>query len=219
MAVPVVINKVLTAASANAIALSQTPGAAGNLTINGASASGGVATLDTLRRVIITSVGNDSARTFTVYGTGQSGQTIQESVTGGNATAVSTVNDFLTVTRVAVDAATAGAVTVGTNTVGSTRWVNPTWHIAPTLLQVETSLTGAVTYNLEYTLSDYYTPTPGTGAPPTPVIVRSTPIVGATTGMSYTFTFPIRGWRLTVTAGTGTLVAESVQAGIGSEAA
>ena len=54
------------ALDADSISQSQTPSGAGNLTINGAKASGGVATFDSARQVTITSAGNDSARTFTV---------------------------------------------------------------------------------------------------------------------------------------------------------
>lgn len=215
--IPVILTKALTAADDDNISLSQTPLAGGNLTITGAAASGGVATLDTERRVIVTSAGNESARTFTIYGTTFSGQATSEAVTGANVGIVATNTNFLTVTRVAVDAATAGAVKVGTNTTGSTRWINPSWHVAPFSLELDASVSGTVTYQLEYTLSDYYTPTPGTGAPPSGVVVRSTAVAGATGNSSLALAAPIRGWRVTVTSGTGTVTVESIQAGIGSE--
>lgn len=217
--IPVVMSKTLTAADDDAISLSQSPGAAGNLTITGAAATGGVATLDAYRRVIITSAGNDSGRTFTVYGTTHSAQATSEAVTGANVGAAATTKDFLTITRVAVDAATAGAVKVGTNTTGSTRWVNPSWHVAPFQLELDGSVSGTVTYGFEYTMSDYYTPTPGTGAPPNSVVVRSTAVAGATGNASLTLQGPVRGWRMTVTAGTGTATVQGIQAGIGSAAA
>lgn len=112
------------AADADGICQSQTPGAGGaqNLTLNGALTSGGVATLDVQRHVIITSAADDHARTFTVYGVDGIGHTISEAVTGVSGGAASTTKNFKTVTRVATDDDTAGAVTVGTNGAMETAW-------------------------------------------------------------------------------------------------
>ncbi len=217
--IPVAISKALTAADDDGISLSQTPLAAGNLTITGAFAAGGVATLDTQRRVIATWAGADAARTLTIYGTSESGQAIVEVIAGANTGIVATLNDFFTITRIAVDAATAGAVKVGTNTTGSTRWVNANWHIAPFSLGVEMNVSGTLTYGLEYTLDDFYTPGGWAGAAPAQPRVRQTTVTGAAGNASYNFASPIRGWRLTVASGTGTVLAEGIQAGIGSAAA
>jgi VCBS repeat-containing protein len=104
------------ALDADGISQSQTPSGAGNLTINGAKASGGVATFNSARQVTITSAGNDLARTFTITGTDINGFTITEAVTGASASAATSTKHFKTVTQIAVDDATAGAVTAGMNT-------------------------------------------------------------------------------------------------------
>ena len=92
----------LASASANNIAASQTPLTGGNLTINGAAASGGVATLDVARRVLISTLGGDNTGiTFTVYGTGNNNLVQNEAILGGNSAAVYTNHDFKTVTRIA----------------------------------------------------------------------------------------------------------------------
>jgi hypothetical protein len=104
------------AADADGVANSQTPSGAGNLTINGAKASGGVATFGAARQVTITSAGNDSGRTFTVTGTDANGDSVSEAVTGANADVATSSKHFKTVTQIAVDDATAGAVTAGMNT-------------------------------------------------------------------------------------------------------
>lgn len=101
------------AADADGISTSQTPGAAGNLTITGALASGGVATLGYGRKVTITSAGNDSGRTFTVTGTDENGNAQTESITGPNIGTSTGTKNFLTVTQIAIDAAAAGAITAG----------------------------------------------------------------------------------------------------------
>src|SRR3990167_8446733 len=67
---------------ANGICLTQTPSGAGDLTINGALATSGVATLDVPRHIIITSTANDSARTFTITGTNAYGDATSEAITG-----------------------------------------------------------------------------------------------------------------------------------------
>jgi len=104
------------AADADGISTSQTPSGAGNLTINGAKASGGVATFNAARQVTITSAGDDQARTFTITGTDVNGNALTEAVAGADTAAATSTKHFLTVTQIAVDDATAGAVTAGMNT-------------------------------------------------------------------------------------------------------
>lgn len=113
------------AADADAVATSQTPAAGGiqELTLDGAFASGGVATMDFRRQVVITSAADDSARVFLVEGTDEKGNFRSEAVAGANAGAASTVQAFTTVTAVKVDDDTAGAVEVGTGTIISSNWL------------------------------------------------------------------------------------------------
>ena len=58
-----------TALDADGVCASQTLGGAANLTINGALASGGVATLGEQARITLYSTANSRAVTFTIYGT------------------------------------------------------------------------------------------------------------------------------------------------------
>jgi len=149
----------LTAASANAIALSQTTAGAANLNLNGALASGGVATLDVARRVLVTNAGNDSGITFTVYGTTYGGAVVSETLQGTSGSSVSTTIDFKTVTRVATSGATsASGVTVGTNGVAGSRWVRlDSWANAETSIQCNVS--GTVNYTVQVTMDDPNSPT------------------------------------------------------------
>src|SRR5215475_11800019 len=110
---PITSTVTMSAAAATGVAASQTPTAAGFLTINGTLATAGVANLANAQQVSITSGGNDSGRLFTITGTVAPGIQQSDVVRGANAgTAVSTL-PFLTVTSVYVDGPTAGAVTVG----------------------------------------------------------------------------------------------------------
>lgn len=104
-----------TAADADGVCQSQTPAAGGsqNLTINGAQASGGVASFTAARFITITSAADDTARTFTVTGTDVNGVAQTESITGPDTASVTGTKYFRTVTQVSVDDDTAGAITVG----------------------------------------------------------------------------------------------------------
>ena len=121
----VVLDGTKTDAAATAVCASQTPAGAGALTINGTMASGGTAYFGQNRSVYITSAGNDSGRTFTIVGTyappgGPVASVYQTAtVTGANASKVSTNVLFNTVTSVTISGAAAGAVTVGMNGVAT----------------------------------------------------------------------------------------------------
>lgn len=119
--------------SANSICLSQSPAGAGAMTLNGAlantnpiagaggtaAAGAAVAYLSTPSRIYITGGSNESGRTFTIVGTQQSPNTfgtgivVTETVTGPNASVASSANLYSTIISITVDAATAGAITVG----------------------------------------------------------------------------------------------------------
>src|SRR3990167_2746010 len=103
--------------AAHTICLSQQPAAGGtqSLTINGDLASGGVATLDVPRHVIITSSANDLARTFVVSGTTTYGDTIEETIVGPNTATVRGFRRFKTITGITIDGNSAGNIMVGSD--------------------------------------------------------------------------------------------------------
>ena len=127
-----------TALDADGICTSQTRTNAGNLTLDGAltatingnsvyapSVSGTAATADGAwaRKIGITSDGNDSTVTYTIYGTDVNGKALSAAVTGPNSTVVystnSTAANFKTVTRIATSASTVGNITIGTAAVAA----------------------------------------------------------------------------------------------------
>lgn len=154
---PIYVSIALAASVANAVSLSQTPLAAGNLLINGGSASNGIATFNNQRQLLFTFAADESARTFTIYGTDANDNPISESLAGGVATAVS-VNHYSTVTRIAVNAATAGALTVGTNGVGSTNAIPLDQYLDPTNVAVAIEILPGVVVNctVQYTYDDIF---------------------------------------------------------------
>ena len=205
----------LAAASANNVALSQTPLAAGNLTLNGALVVGGVALLDLPRRIIITSAGNDSTVTFTAYGTDFSGQALQASVRGVNIGAADFGVSFATVTRIATSAATAAAITVGTNTVADSRPIQlDRFGFAPTSLQV--TVTGTVSYTVQSTLDDV-NGLQGFGVPLglaniTWVNSSDTAVVAASATAQSNFAFVPNMCRIVLNSGTGSVTLTVLQA-------
>jgi hypothetical protein len=224
----------MTAGSANAIALSQAVGGAGNLTLNGATVSGGVATIGTAgttlpsRRVIITSASNsDNGVVFTVYGTNRAGLAISETITGVTTTAVQSAYDYQTVTQVAANGSTVGNITVGTNGVSSTDWF--ALDVMAVVFNVGGAVNGAAgtTYTIETTFDDFtqvgfatsgtlapqqWSTEPYSNVPPT-VFPLST-YQGVAGQQVFNWVVPSYGLRLTVNSGTGLVTIWCLQSGI-----
>jgi hypothetical protein len=226
MANPSRVTLQLIAGVSNGIALAQTPAAAGNLVLAGSLTSGGVATLDAARRILVSSTGSDAARVFTVYGTNSGGAPISVTVTGVVSGApVYTVLDFLTVTRIAVDAATAGAITAGTNGVASTPWIVDNLYSDYWALSIAVQVTGTVNYTVEHTYDDpqaalnpvaYGWVTEHGSAVP-PVAWPDPTLVNASASGETKFPDnPIFAHRVTINSGTGLVAMWSMQAGIKS---
>jgi hypothetical protein len=214
---PVTVQKQLAASSVNAISLAQALAGAGNLTLNGASVSGGVATLDTQRRISLLSSGNDSGLTWTISGTNGAGAAISQSIPGGNAVAVATSLDFLTVTKIASSGAVAGTVQVGSNSTGASAWQIPNFHLSPFELAIGLQLlSGAATFGIEVSYDDVRAPLP-IYAPPLVTIpspVGWPGLTGLNGNAQGLINAPVQAWRLLVTAGTGLVEATGTQSGI-----
>jgi hypothetical protein len=100
--------------SATAVCAAQAVAAAGNATINGGSASGGVATFNCARNVsIVSSSASDTTQTVTVTGTDIWGQAQTSLLTINGTTTVNSTKTFKTITRVAVSAVFVGNLSVG----------------------------------------------------------------------------------------------------------
>jgi hypothetical protein len=225
---PVYKSKVLASASTTAVCASQTPLAGGNLTINGGSATGGVATLDTQRVILLSFASSETGRTFVVYGTDDGGTRIQESVAGAASTAVTT-QSFKTVTRITIDAASAGAITVGTNGVGATPWQIISNAVSPVNLGIGVTVSGTVDFTWQYTFEDPSGtwPNPATqttsgyvdaGQPNTltkfPTAWPLSALAAKSANTDSSMTTPIYAWRLQINSGSGSAQAVVVQAGI-----
>ncbi len=185
-----------------------------------AVATGGVttkvATLDTQRRVIITSGGNDTAINFTVVGTNDAGVAISDTFAGASGGAAQSRLDFKTVTAVTHTGSVASTVTVGTNGVGSTPWVGLNWHGQPFNVSVAgIVLAGAtVNYSFEYTYDDPNNLPSGVSVPYTfihPVVFNAAASADGATND------PVAAMRMTVNSGTDLVRGTVTQAGISGQ--
>lgn len=106
------------ALSANGVAASQAVAAAGNLTLNGALVTAGVAVLDVPRAVSIVSTNaGDTTQTATVAGLSVYGGPMSEVITFNGTTTVNGKKAFKKITSVRVSAALAGNGAVGVSDV------------------------------------------------------------------------------------------------------
>lgn len=201
----------LAAASANVVALSQTPASA--ITLNGADASGGVATLDAPRRVLVTTTGNESGKTILLVGTDRGGVAQSETLAAPNVGTVQSALDYKTVTAMTISAAAAGALTVGTSAVASSRWARlDSWAFAQSTIQCVAS--GTVSYTVETCMQDPNSATVPV-APSAMVWSPSTdPNVVNATGTEPSFFANSPTWaRVTLNSGTGSVAAVIAQSG------
>jgi hypothetical protein len=227
---PGTVSYQLAAAVSNGIAQAQTPAAAGPLTLNGSLVTAGVATMDTARRVLVNSTGNDANVIFTVVGTDRNGNVQSSPVTGLNVGNGFTALDFLTVTAVNSSAATVGVITVGTNGFGSTSWQVDDFLARDWALSVWLTGPAGTTYTLETTIDDpnaqagsgisdqeQFSMHPGCFVPPK---AWPDPIIDGVSGdnrANYPGN-PIFAHRFTITGGTGKVFMQSIQATVGSGA-
>lgn len=114
----------------------------------------GLAVLDTARRVLITSGGTDTGITFTIQGYDWAGTEISEVLTGGSSgTPVYSVLDYLALIKIVASGATASTVTVGTNGVASSPWVNLDAFSMGTA-SIQAVVSGTVNYTVQTTNDD-----------------------------------------------------------------
>lgn len=218
----------IAAASANNIAQSQTPVSGTPITLNGSTVSGGVATLDAPRRVLLTFGSEASGRTLALTGKSASGVTLQETlvVPSGAAGTAQSVQDFLSITKaLPAGGGWTAAMTLGTDTVASSPWQRTTEHVTPVNISINCVISGTANYTIETTNDAIEPANPSTtnGAPfgplgPVPRVPTPFPLPGALEAQSANATGllaqPVAWWRLVLNSGSGSVTATALQAGI-----
>ena len=172
--------------------------------------------LDTQRRLLLTTSGNETANTFTVVGLNGAGFPTVEVMTGVSSSTAQSNLDFKTVISVSALATTAATVSFGTDGVGSSLWQIMNWHATPVNIAVSgvvVSTSTAVNYGFQYTYDDPNNLPPGVQfAQP-----FNHPTVTATTvTLDGAINDPVTAVRLIVNSGTGIVRGTIIQAGLGS---
>lgn len=204
----------LAAADDNGIHLSSTP-TAGAVSLDGALVTGGVAYLGDPRRVLVTTAGADAGKTMTITGTDANGNIQVDTVTLPSASTVYTSLDFLTVTGITISATAAGAIIVGTNGIGGSRWVRFN-DFAPSNISIQCDVTGTVNYTIQATLddpNDPFNPTPAEDV----IWVNSSDaaVVASNSTQQSNFLFTPKYARVLINSGSGTVVATFLQSSNG----
>lgn len=200
----------LVAASANNIALSQTPAGAGALLLNGSTAG----VLDTPRQVLFTFAADETGHNFVVTGKNGTGDTQSETVAGTTAGTKATVLSYKSVTSITISAAATGALTVGTNGVADSPWVRlDPW--SNSYVSIQCTASGTVNYTVQQTLDDPNSPTnPVLPSAMTWVSSNDTAAVGATGSIQTNYGFTPTWARILLNSGTGTVVSTFAQTGV-----
>lgn len=203
---PIVKTLAAGTASTNSIALTQTPGAAGPLTLNGAAVTAGVATLNPATQVTLTSAGNDSATNFTIQGLDADGQAATEVLAGPNANTVSSINYWSSITSITAGASVGSAITAGNGGVAVTAWIPLDRSQAPFGVGIGVDVvTGNPNYTVEHTYDDVFDLT---------ILADFWPnaILAGVTGKGETnYIVPNCGVRLKINSGSGSLKMRIIQ--------
>lgn len=217
------------AAAATGLAAAQAVAAPATLVLNGTLIVGGVYTGTGARRMVaVSSNAGDTTQSVTFTGTDRYGNALTESILLNGVTAVTTVNDFLTVTKATVNAATAGNVSAGTSSIASGTWIiidrvanNPVSVAA--LVRV---VSGVVNYTLEHTYDDPNGAQPGTLFPSDvnpqsgsglsigtnfpPIPFPDTTLVNKAATAEGSIPLPYWAFRLTLNSGQGVVQMQSL---------
>ena len=209
----------MAAADDNGVATAQTPVNGVNLTIDGALASGGVATPAYPAYVTLKSSDNLSGVTFTIVGTAttpdSAGSTVlREEIVGPNNNTVTTTNQFVTITAVEVATSTTyttedveiGVAAVG---IGTGDWWPLDIYTPNQVTNISCNIlaSGSATYSVEYTNEDPFDTTITQLAVAHPVAA----LTSASTDQTAFTTTLMRAVRVNVASGSGQLRVTVVQ--------
>ena len=159
------------------------------------------AQLDVARQVLFTSGGNDAGITFTIVGYDARGNRISEVVTGANGTATSVLS-YYQVVKITTSGATASTLTVGTNTVADSPWVQlDTWAMGT--LYGQLVVTGTVNCTVAVTNDDPNSQSDSVAMSAVAWDTTYAGIIGATTNASFGLAQSPAYVKLTLNSGSG----------------
>lgn len=208
------------AANTSSVAGSQTPGAAGNLTL---TATPVVFGSSAAQKITFTSVSNISNRTLTITGTDIYGLAATEDVTGPNNATVTSTLAYASVTQIAISGVAAGALTAGNSAYAEGQMYIPDIGADPFSIGFGCVITGSPTYTVQHTFdtttaTGYPGPLAMTGPGTTKYVYSSTSnawfnhafVAAAVANADGNYAFPVFGVRLTLSAA-GTVAMKLIQ--------
>lgn len=197
----------LAAADADGVSEAQTLSGGGvqAVALDGAFVVGGVAVFDVQRRVIVTSVGDDSGITFTIVGADEAGRPISEVIDGEDAGVASTTLDFLSVSSVTASGDTADDITVGTSSEGAT--LPKVLNLADSFMPVGIgcTVTGTIDYTIQHTYDDPFK------SPEDAEWFVNDDIEDETDNAETAYTTPVTAIRVLINSGSGSVRTRIVQ--------
>ena len=201
---------VANAAVTNSVAVSSTPSGAITLTASPVTFGSGATQLLT-----ITSASNISNRTIVFVGTDVNGNAQTETVTGPNATTVTSGKAFKSVTSATISGLAAGALTIGNSATTQSPMYVPDAGSNPFSIGFGcTVVTGSPTFTVQHTFDDVQAAAylPGTT---TNTWFNHAVVAAQTATIDGNYAFPVTGIRLILTA-SGTVTMKLLQSGMGS---
>lgn len=203
----------LASASTTNIRTASAISAAGSVTLNGTLVSGGVATLDKPRRILFTFASSEVGHNYVLTGTNWGGNVIGETIVGTAPGAVASVLSYATLTSVVADAASTGNVSIGTNALATSPWVQFDRY-AKGGVAIQLVVTGTVNYTLQQTLDDpNSTVNPVLPQNMTWFSSADTAVVAVTASAQTNYMFPPVWARILLSSGTGSVAGTFVQGG------
>lgn len=186
----------------NSIAASQTPAVAGNLTLTATPV-----VLSPAQRVVFFPAGAEATNgtIWTITGTDWNGNTATETINGvNNPSTAQSVYDYGTVSQISVNKGQSGAVTVGTNGVGSSRPIYLD-EFAPGPCAIQVDVVGTVNATVQQTLND---PNPSSGSVGSYTAMNwithpDTNLVGLTGNVQGNYAYAPRWVRVLLNSGSG----------------
>lgn len=144
------------AADRNGVASSATPGSATAVTINGALATGGIATLTPPSHVSVFSTVTDSGTVITLTGTNRYGATITEAITGPAASSatVKGTKNFATVSSASLSSTASGNIELGSADELETAWKPVDYNTSAMRVHVKEGSTADMDYVIQYSVED-----------------------------------------------------------------
>jgi hypothetical protein len=143
----------IAAAASTGIAAAQSVTAGTPMTLSGSLVSGGVATMDVARRVLLTFAADETGHNFTLTGTDRYGRAQTEVVAGAATTSQST-KDFLTITKILPGSNGAGNVSAGTNGVASSDAYICDWIANPNVIGAALEFNGTANATVQESYDD-----------------------------------------------------------------